>query len=47
MAPVDASSTEMTVTEYGYTSEETLTMSRLGLEQCVDKMAASLEPVLP
>jgi uncharacterized protein YndB with AHSA1/START domain len=33
--------TEMTVTEYGYTSEETFNLSKLGLEQCLDKMAAS------
>lgn len=33
--------TEMTVTEYGYTSDEILEISRAGLEQCLDKMAAS------
>ncbi len=42
LTPVDGDATEMTVTEYGYTSEETYSMSRLGLEQCLDKMAASL-----
>ena len=33
--------TEMTVTEFGYASEEAVNMSRSGLEQCLDKMAAS------
>jgi uncharacterized protein YndB with AHSA1/START domain len=32
--------TEMTVTEFGYTSEPHLEMSRAGLAQCLDKMAA-------
>jgi hypothetical protein len=31
----------MTVTEYGYTSDGAFEMSKLGLEQCLDKMAAS------
>ncbi|MGH2586536.1 MAG: SRPBCC family protein [Dehalococcoidia bacterium] len=31
--------TEMTVTEYGYTSEQTVEISKAGLEQCLDKMA--------
>jgi uncharacterized protein YndB with AHSA1/START domain len=34
--------TEMTVTEFGYKSEQMLELSRAGLEQCLDKMAASL-----
>ncbi|MEW6129287.1 MAG: SRPBCC domain-containing protein [Acidobacteriota bacterium] len=34
--------TEMTVTEYGYHSEQWLKLSRLGLEQCLNKMAAAL-----
>lgn len=33
--------TEMTVTEYGYTSDQWLNLSKMGLEQCLDKMAAS------
>jgi uncharacterized protein YndB with AHSA1/START domain len=33
--------TEMTVTEYGYASEFMMDLSRAGLEQCLDKMAAS------
>jgi uncharacterized protein YndB with AHSA1/START domain len=32
--------TEMTVTEYGYTSEQARDLSRAGMEQCLDKMAA-------
>lgn len=39
---VGANQTEMTVTEYGYTSEQALELSKAGLEQCLDKMAASL-----
>jgi uncharacterized protein YndB with AHSA1/START domain len=31
---------EMTVTEYGYTSEEIMELSKAGLEQCLDKMEA-------
>ncbi|MDQ3703113.1 MAG: SRPBCC domain-containing protein [Chloroflexota bacterium] len=38
---VGANQTEMTVTEYGYTSEQALELSKAGLEQCLDKMAAS------
>lgn len=34
--------TEMTITEYGYPSEQWLNLSRLGLEQCLNKMAAAL-----
>ncbi|MGH7493016.1 MAG: SRPBCC domain-containing protein [bacterium] len=33
--------TEMTVTEYGYTSDQMFDLSKAGLEQCLDKMAAS------
>lgn len=32
--------TEMTITEYGYTSTQHYEMSKAGLEQCLDKMAA-------
>lgn len=32
--------TEMTVTEYGYTSDQAHDLSKVGLEQCLDKMAA-------
>jgi uncharacterized protein YndB with AHSA1/START domain len=33
--------TEMTVTEYGYTPDQEFDLSKAGLEQCLDKMAAS------
>jgi uncharacterized protein YndB with AHSA1/START domain len=33
--------TEMTITEYGYTSDQMLEISKAGLEQCLDKMAAT------
>jgi uncharacterized protein YndB with AHSA1/START domain len=33
--------TEITVTEFGYASEEAANMSKSGLEQCLDKMATS------
>jgi uncharacterized protein YndB with AHSA1/START domain len=36
----DGDRTLVTVTEQGYTSDQTLEMSKLGLEQCLDKMAA-------
>ncbi len=39
--PVDETTT-LTVTEFGYSSEQTHDISKLGLEQCLDKMAASL-----
>jgi uncharacterized protein YndB with AHSA1/START domain len=31
--------TEMTVTEYGYANQEVVTISKAGMEQCLDKMA--------
>jgi hypothetical protein len=33
----------MTVTEYGYTSDQALELSKSGLEQCLDKLAESLK----
>jgi uncharacterized protein YndB with AHSA1/START domain len=38
---VDDNKTSMTVTEFGYTSDQIFDLSRAGLEQCLDKMAAS------
>ena len=35
--------TDLSVTEYGYTSEHVVEVSRMGMEQCLEKMAASLE----
>jgi hypothetical protein len=32
--------TEMTVTEYDWTSDQLYDLSKAGLEQCLDKMAA-------
>jgi uncharacterized protein YndB with AHSA1/START domain len=32
--------TELTVTEHGYTSEQARELSKMGMEQCLDKMAA-------
>src|SRR5262245_44526520 len=34
--------TELTVREYGYKSDQTLDLSKQGLEQCLDKMATAL-----
>jgi uncharacterized protein YndB with AHSA1/START domain len=31
--------TEMTVTEHGYTSEQARDISKMGMEQCLDKLA--------
>jgi uncharacterized protein YndB with AHSA1/START domain len=38
---LDGGKTEMTVTEFGYESDQELELSKAGLEQCLDKMAAS------
>ena len=35
--------TEMTVNEYGYTTDIAVQMSKAGLEECLDKMAANLK----
>ena len=35
-----ASKTEITVTEYDWTVGQMMELSRLGMEQCLDKMAA-------
>jgi uncharacterized protein YndB with AHSA1/START domain len=35
--------TELTVTEYDWTVGQLMEMSRMGMEQCLDKMAASFE----
>jgi uncharacterized protein YndB with AHSA1/START domain len=37
---VGEAKTELTVTEYGYTTEQARDLSRAGMEQCLDKMAA-------
>lgn len=38
---ISSNQTEITVTEYGYTSEQIFDLSKAGMEQCLDKMAAS------
>ena len=35
--------TEMTVNEYGYTTDQAVETSKAGLEQCLDKMAENLK----
>ena len=40
--PVGDNKTEMTVTEYGYTLDQAVDLSKAGLEQCLDKMAEAL-----
>ena len=35
--------TEMTVTEFGYPSDEIVAISKAGMEQCLDKMATALQ----
>ncbi len=35
--------TELTVTEYGYTSDQAVDLSKTGMEQCLDKLAESLK----
>jgi uncharacterized protein YndB with AHSA1/START domain len=37
--PLSPDRTEMTVTEYGYASEQARDLSKAGLEECLDKMA--------
>lgn len=39
--PLGDRQTEMTVTEYGYTTDQAHDLSKSGLEECLDKMAAS------
>ena len=41
--PIGSSQTEMTVTEYGYTTDQAHDLSKGGLEQCLDKMADSFK----
>ena len=40
-----ANKTELTVTEYGWTAGHMMEMSQMGMEQCLDKMAASFVSV--
>jgi len=38
---IDDAGTELTVHEYGYPYQQTAEMSRMGMDQCLDKMASS------
>jgi uncharacterized protein YndB with AHSA1/START domain len=42
---VSANQTKMTITEYGWTAGRMMEMSKMGMEQCLDKMAASFTGV--
>ena len=39
--------TDFTVTEYGYTSPDVVELSRAGMDQCLDKLAALLAQTPP
>jgi uncharacterized protein YndB with AHSA1/START domain len=39
---IDDRTTELTVHEFGYPNEQIVEVSKAGMEQCIDKMAASL-----
>lgn len=43
VTPVTSERTSLTVTEFGYPDEEVRDQSKVGLEQCLDKMAVLLE----
>lgn len=45
LSAVDESTTELTVHEYGYPNAQIAEISRAGLEQCLDKMRASVERI--
>jgi uncharacterized protein YndB with AHSA1/START domain len=45
--PVGDGRTEMTITEYGYTSRQALDQSKVGLDQVLDKLAATLPDQAP
>lgn len=42
MTPSEAGRTELTVTEYGYRTEQAREISRTGLDQCLDKLSVLL-----
>jgi uncharacterized protein YndB with AHSA1/START domain len=42
LTSVGETATELTVHEFGYTDESTAEISKAGMEQCIDKMAAGL-----
>jgi uncharacterized protein YndB with AHSA1/START domain len=41
LSAIDDHTTELTVHEFGYPNAEIVEVSRVGLEQCLDKMAAA------
>ena len=41
LKPIGKGRTELTVTEFGYTTDQTAELSKMGLNQCLDKMALS------
>jgi uncharacterized protein YndB with AHSA1/START domain len=43
LAALGATATELTVHEFGYPDEQTAALSKAGMEQCLDKMAARFE----
>jgi uncharacterized protein YndB with AHSA1/START domain len=45
--PLGPHRTELTQTEYGYTTEQARDMSKAGLEQVLDKLAALFSPAAP
>lgn len=45
LAAVDETTTELTVHEYGYPNAQIAEISRAGMEQCLDKMRASVERI--
>ena len=40
---LNSNQTELTVTEFGYTSDQAHDISKVGMEQCLDKMTASID----
>jgi uncharacterized protein YndB with AHSA1/START domain len=45
LSAVDETTTELTVHEYGYPNAQIAEISRAGMEQCLDKMRASVERI--
>jgi uncharacterized protein YndB with AHSA1/START domain len=42
LSPIDSATTRLTVREYGYPNPEIVEISRAGMEQVLDKMAATV-----
>ena len=43
ITPLDGTTTELTVHEFGYPDPQTAAVSRAGMEECLDKMTRSVE----